>query len=154
MDRTRRPEDDIPHPSPSDQAISKSTIIPQGKTKLTDIGSHQTTSTPALQGGSSYGPSVSTARTNAFLYKHLDSAAGAVLMIDSGQPSRSEPHPTDNQIAVIPVAPSSGFQNKMERGDTNQFDIERARAGQVSPCIGVVLPSSSSPALCHSFPLM
>ena len=143
MDCTRRPEDDIPHPSPPDQAIPKSTNMPQGKPK-SNLGSHRSTSTPALQGGLSYGPSVSTARINALLYKHPDSATGAGLMAVSGQPSRNEPHPTDNQTAIIPVAPSSGLQNKMERGDANQFDTEldkRPRASQVSSCIGVVLRS-------------
>ena len=152
MDRTRRPEDDIPqfpHPSSPDQTVQKSTNIPQSKTKLTDIGSHPTTSGQAPQERSSYGPSASTVRTpgNEHLDKQLDSAAGAdpiIPMAALGQPSRSGPHPTDNQTAVISVEPSTGFQTKMERGDANQFDIEldtRPRAGQVSPCTGIVLRS-------------
>jgi hypothetical protein len=136
MDSTRGPDNDTPSPP---DAMSKSMNISQSKSKLTDSGSYQVTSSPTLQGRPSY---VSTNR-NPLVDEHLNNAASSNSTTASGEPLQREPHPSDNQMTAIPGVPSGDRQAITERRDASQFDIGsdvRPPASQVSPHIVAALP--------------
>jgi len=151
MDATGRANNDATRsPSPPD-VMSKSTDISQSKTKSTDSGSRQATSTQTSQGRLSYAAMARKALSN----ERLDNAASASPGAASSRPSRTrEARPADNRPTAVSAAVSRGRQAPAQHRGMSGFGVgpdAQSRAGQVSPGVAVALPLM---ILLYSLPLM